>query len=394
MQAPSRPRILCVDDEPNVLAALRRGLYEHFDVDTAPSGVEALTKLGSTGPYEVVVSDMRMPRMNGATFLTRARRASPHTVRLLLTGQANLDDAVAAVNDGQIFRFLTKPCPQPQLLAALQDAVAHYRRLETERVLLEQTLSGAVRLLTDVLAIASPASFLRAARVKSLVAHLCDRLEVEQRWDIELAALLSQLGAITLPDATLDNLLHLRAIEPSERSMVDAVPEVGARLLAHIPRLELVAEMIRGQRGDYRPTDPQAQLGASLLHAALSVDDKLRRRADLGLALRELGTAGAVSYKLLRLLEDFPFGHIGDRVRLVTLRELTAGMVFDRDALASTGVVVVSQNTVLTEALIERLRNFARGVGIEEPLQVRLPPEEPDVPDSEADTLTLGGDGA
>ncbi len=90
------------------------------------------------------MSDMRMPGMDGATVLTRARAVQPDTVRVLLTGQADMEDAVAAVNDGNIFRFLIKPCPRPVLVRALTDAVDQHRMITAERVLLERTLRGSV----------------------------------------------------------------------------------------------------------------------------------------------------------------------------------------------------------------------------------------------------------
>ena len=102
--------ILCVDDDPNILEAYRRQLRKEFRVETAIGPEEGCRKIESSGPYAVVVSDLQMPNMNGIQFLTKVREQSPDTVRMLLTGNADLNAAVEAVNQGQIFRFLTKPC--------------------------------------------------------------------------------------------------------------------------------------------------------------------------------------------------------------------------------------------------------------------------------------------
>lgn len=125
----AKDRILCVDDEPNVRSALMRHLRRHFDVSDAPSGAEALELLLAAPPFAVIVSDLRMPGMDGVSFLTRAQAIQPTAVRILLTGYGDLEVAVRAVNSGHIFRFLQKPCPPEVLLPALSEAILEHRRL-------------------------------------------------------------------------------------------------------------------------------------------------------------------------------------------------------------------------------------------------------------------------
>src|SRR5919204_5183234 len=141
----NKPRILCVDDEPAVLDGLSLHLRRRYEVFTATGGAEALASIEKNGPFAVVVSDMRMPGMNGAEFLARTREISPHTTRILLTGHADFDAALAAVNQGQIFRFLTKPCA-PQLMLQAVEAGAEQNRLPPpQRGLLEQTLPRSLK---------------------------------------------------------------------------------------------------------------------------------------------------------------------------------------------------------------------------------------------------------
>ena len=155
--AAANPRILLVDDEPNLLDALRRQLRREFSIETAGSGAEGLNVLRDKGPFVVVVSDFRMPGMDGATFLAAARGAAPDTTRVLLTGQADLAGTAAVVNQGQVFRLLLKPVGQDELIGALHDSVAYQQLRLAERVLLEETLQGSVRALMDVLALSNPA---------------------------------------------------------------------------------------------------------------------------------------------------------------------------------------------------------------------------------------------
>src|SRR4051812_31777786 len=112
------PTILLVDDDVRVISALQRSLYRDYRIEIAAGASDALTAL-TQGSYAVIVSDLKMPGMSGIDLLTTVKTAYPDTVRVLLTGEADLDAAIAAVNDGNVFRFLTKPCPQELLKKTL-----------------------------------------------------------------------------------------------------------------------------------------------------------------------------------------------------------------------------------------------------------------------------------
>src|ERR1700676_4015947 len=150
---PATPSILCVDDESRVLDGLKLALRRGFDVSTATSGTEGLAVLKQKGGAAVVISDMRMPGMDGAAFLTKVRILWPDSIRLALPGALGRDDAAAAINEGQKFRFMTKPCVPDKLIAAVEAAVRHHQIMTTEKALLQQTVLGCIRALVDVLAI-------------------------------------------------------------------------------------------------------------------------------------------------------------------------------------------------------------------------------------------------
>ncbi|MGA8109318.1 MAG: response regulator [Acidobacteriaceae bacterium] len=134
-------KILFVDDESSALDGFRRVLHGSFNVCTAGSGGEGLMTLDRDGPFAVVVSDMRMPGMDGAEFLARVRQKAPHTVRMLLTGHADLRAAMDAVNRGQILHFLTKPCPRAVLVAALNSGLDQYHASVEENELANRARS-------------------------------------------------------------------------------------------------------------------------------------------------------------------------------------------------------------------------------------------------------------
>lgn len=196
----ARTRVLCVDDEPQVIEGLTLQLRRGYEVVAAHSGAEGLATIREQGPFAVVLSDMQMPGMDGAAFLGQVREEAPDTTRMLLTGHADMESAISAVNHGQIFRFLTKPCPPDQLRLAFEAATAQYRLVTAEKVLLEQTLLGCIQALTDILSITSPLVFGRSTRIRKLPIDLCSQTPSAKRWVVEAAAMLSQLGYVAVPD--------------------------------------------------------------------------------------------------------------------------------------------------------------------------------------------------
>lgn len=136
----AREHVLCVDDEPQVLKGLALHLGRHHHVITATSGAEALGILERDPSIAVVISDMRMPGMNGAAFLAQARRVSPRASRILLTGETDLTSAIAAVNEGQIQCFLTKPCTPVKLHEAVEAAIRRHHESNIDQSSIRRNL--------------------------------------------------------------------------------------------------------------------------------------------------------------------------------------------------------------------------------------------------------------
>src|SRR5688572_23258210 len=193
------PKILFVDDETRILEGFAVLLRKDYEVHIASSGEQALQKMSEMTKLAVIVSDMRMPGMDGASFLSAALQRCPQATRILLTGEASRESAILAVNKGQIFRFLAKPCPIDELKAALEAAVAQHYLLNAERNVLQETLIGCIDALMEVLALANPAAFGRANHIKRLCSELAVRLGCAGFWQLEAAAMLSQIGYLSLP---------------------------------------------------------------------------------------------------------------------------------------------------------------------------------------------------
>lgn len=363
MLKPDRPRILCVDDEQHVLEALAVHLRREFDVRLATNGAEGLEVTQRDGPFAVVLSDLRMPGMDGVTFLARVRDIAPDTVRMLLTGHGSLEAAVVAVNEGQIFRFLTKPCLPEQLRKALLMAVDQYRLITAERVLLEQTLQGSIKALLDALALINPAAFGRAARIKHQVSELAVRLGVRERWPLEVAAMLSQLGYITLPKETAEKLYDGQPLAPEEQAMVARAPSVTRQLLENIPRLEPIRELLAIlDKPNRLPMDP---LPAQILSIAIEFDTLQARGYSSQLALDTLrSNTSRYDRTVLDALADLHgAAQTRHEMRELTFRTLQEGMVFAEDVRLKNGTLLVARGYEVTPTLLERLRNAGSGFG-------------------------------
>lgn len=241
----ARPQILCIDDEPGVLEGLELSLYALAEVHTAESGAEALQVAARLDRLAVVICDMRMPVRDGSKVLQDFHAAHPDASRVLLTGYTDITDAIAAVNHGRIFRFLTKPCEREVLHASVRDALRQHELVCAERELLEFTLKGCIDAMTDALAMASPAVFGQAQRVRSLCAGLAARLHGRSDWVLEVAALLLHLGLVGLPDELQKRLLQGEDPDARQRQLLSQGFAHALESLQRVPRLGPVRDVIR-----------------------------------------------------------------------------------------------------------------------------------------------------
>ena len=366
MMSKDLPRVLCVDDEERVVQGLVPHLRKEYDVRTALSGAEGLRILREMGGAAVVISDMRMPEMDGATFLHHVMQFYPDATRMLLTGEPGRDAAIAAVNKAQIFRFLAKPCPPAELRAAVETAVLQHRTVTTERTVLKETLVGCIKTLVDVLAITNPVAFGRASRVKRLALDFARSLGREDFWQLEAAAMLSQIGYLSLPGDLVEKLYYGEALSAEERILAGGAPEVARRLLQNIPRLEPVTEILTSLNAS--DTELQ-QLGEGVV----AVGSRILALATDYYSLRSQGQAGPAALQRLRsratrygvdLVEQFAL-FLGPqeepqqgRARKIALRSVRLGMIILQDVRTEMGTLLVPNGFEVTAVFLERMRHF------------------------------------
>ncbi len=385
-------KILFVDDEPNILHSIQRQLRNRFALRTAESGDAALRILDTEGPFAVIVSDMRMPGMNGVELLSRVKDRYPETVRLMLTGNNDQETAMEAVNNGQIFRFLTKPCPQATFITALSLALRQHRLIIAEKELLQKTLKGSVAVLAELLAITNPLSFSAGSRCKEYVVGIVKELRLPNPWQYEVAALISQIGCVALPADILQKVSQDQVLTPEEQAMYDGHPAIGASLLEKIPRLEKVTRMIRLQLKrfeDYTDEETGAEfeevlLGGQVLKAALDFDRLLFRGLGRQEAVATMKSRRNVyNPSILAILEKLRIGRLETHELTLPVDQIGIGMVVAEDIMAKNGVLIIPKGQVITMPLMQGLRNFSHQVGVIEPLKVLIGPPMEDDPGKE-----------
>ena len=408
--------VLAVDDEPNIVSALRRTLRPRgFTVHTALGGAEGLALLAQQ-PVDVVISDMRMPEMTGARFLQHARAVQPEAVRILLTGYSDIASTIEAVNNGEIFRYLSKPWEDDVLLSVLHDGLerkrlarerdqllaltreqnaklqAHAEQLE-ERVR-ERTadlqkasddvkaaharisldFQGTVKILATLLEKRPGLADGCSRRVAELVKNLGPRVGLagSELQDTIYAALLEDLGKLTFAEQWLTTPLHM--LNGRDRDEFMKHPLHGEGYLMSLQSLRGAGQVLRGLYERYDGNGVPAELrgdriplGSRVLRA-VSEYERLRagsietRRFSHEDACKWLRNGSGtrfdplVAQALLELLDEDPNAVPTTSLPIASLRP---GMVLARDLTAGMGVLLLSKDHVLDEPMIRRLSAYS-----------------------------------
>ena len=363
-------RVLFVDDEPNILQAIKRAIRKDFDVFTAVGPEAGLKAIAEQSTFALIVSDMRMPGMNGVEFLRAAKQISPQSVRIMLTGNSDQKTAMDAVNTGEVFRFLTKPCDIAQLRGVVTQGLRHHQLLTAEEELLEQTLKGSLTVLSDLLALARPDAFGRTCRLKSRVLELVGQLDgvaAEEQWAIETATMLSQLGSLKLSTEVLGKINAGELLSDAERDEYEDATIRAAKMLECVPRMEPVARIIAYQHkhysGDGAPADAvkaeAIPLGARALHLVLYHDDLRARGFDKEEIAEELqARRRRFDPRLLDLLMQRTRTTKKTVQRDLPADELEVGMLIEQDVSTDFGSLLVCEGQRVTPAIRDHLVRF------------------------------------
>jgi CheY-like chemotaxis protein len=368
-------RVLCVDDEANVLDAFRRTLRRDFEISVADGGEVALSMLASERPFAVVLSDMRMPGMNGIELLSRVKEIAPDSVRMMLTGNSDQQTAMDAVNGGSVFRFMTKPCSPEEMIANLNAGVEQYRLITAEKQLLEQTLNQSLQVMLDILSIVNPTAFSRSGRVKKLARELGEHLEIERIWELEFAAMLSQIGCVAVPEEILERIAQGQPLSNRETALYSRHPEVGRDLINRIPRMENVAEIIANQNRRFSPVASANDLCGAILHAVLDHDRYVFGGMTPEMAFSTMRERSEnYDPRVLTALDAYlKASTVKFENAELPVTELQPGMYLDKPLLTLRGSTLLPAGQEITSSLILRLMNLVETGMVGERIKVSVP---------------------
>lgn len=372
-------KILLIDDDPKILDTHRMILESRYEVESAPDGPQGLAALTKDEEFSLIISDYNMPGMDGIEFLSKAEGISPFTTRMMLTVFNELDVAIEAVNEGHIFRFLTKPIEPETLIQACEAGVRQYQLVTTERDLLDKTLHGGVMILTELLALANPVAFSRAGRIRKYVNHIVSQLGLPDAWQYDLAATFSQIGAITVPPAVWEKTISEVPLSDKEAKMLAAQPRIISAMLAKVPRFEILAGMIEHQSDRFSPksasgnlrAEDEILLGGHILRAATEFERLIARGMSQSDALAELrAPANEIATGVLDALVSSGVASPDRTIKAVSVHELDTSMILDEDVISQDGLLLAPKGQNVTPLMVARLSNFVHEAGVVEPIHV------------------------
>jgi response regulator RpfG family c-di-GMP phosphodiesterase len=416
-------RVLCVDDEPNILSALRRLFRQSgYVVEVAGSGSEGLAALERAG-FDLVISDMRMPEMDGAQFLEQVRKRWPETVRILLTGYSDIGSTIEAINKGQIFRYVSKPWDDDDLRLTVRHALER-KALEREKLRLEALTARQNEELREINAslerkVAERTAELRSAheklklsfltsikifanlielregtlaghsrRVADLSRRIATKMELGpgELQDVFLAGLLHDIGKIGLPDELLSKpVSHMSG---DDLGQYRKHPVKGEQSLMALEELRNAARLLRSHHERFDGLGyPDGlvglaiPLGARILAVANEFDGlqigivaPRRLSAEEAKKLIAEGRGRRFDPQVVdAFLEIMGGAETSTPVTDLTVpvAALKPGMVLARDLVSRDGVLLLAADYILDENLIRQIRDYARVEGIQLSLLIR-----------------------
>ncbi len=361
-------RVLLVDDEDKALKALKFNLRDSFSISATTDPGEALDIIRNGNSFAVVVSDFKMPGMDGITFLSQVRNLAPATVRILLTGEANAEMAGRAVNQGQIFRFLQKPCALKDLRGAIEAGGQLYGKNAAEREVLQSTLRGTIRVLSEALGLANPQAFERTQRIRKIVVPMAKLLRVAAPLELDLATMLSHLGCLGLRSEIIEKINKGKDLTPGETALFHDHPRIGAMLIERIPRLETVAQIIGMQHAPHSVTmTPEARI----LNIALEYDRHRCKGLIPGEIFRTLyATAPPHPPEFVDALKNAVYSGPEYSRKSMSIRQLKPSMILDRHVETMDGLLLLAKGAELSESTVLRLIEIAKNQSVVEPVHV------------------------
>jgi DNA-binding response OmpR family regulator len=370
-------KVMAVDDTPANLHLLEEILEaQGYEVRSFPRGRLAL-KSAQIEPPDLFLLDINMPELDGYE-VCRQLKAHPCQADIpviFISAMDTTEDKVKGFAAGGA-DYIAKPFQIEEVQARVATHLKLRFALQAERDLLERTLSGASAILLQFVHITSPSLVLRSHCIRHIVHWVTRKLELPHSWQYELAATLSLLGCVSMPNELFEKAYGGQKLTDDEEQIFRAHPEAGARLVSKIPRLEPVAEIIRMQQSPHARQNvaEEVKTGAELLYLALALDQRLYHHMSCHAAMAQLRDPRFYRVDILDALSDYAPEEAPFDLRQIGIREVASGMILDED-IKTTGsrILLFRAGLVFTDLWIQRLRNFARTHGVQDHIRVRVP---------------------
>jgi response regulator RpfG family c-di-GMP phosphodiesterase len=367
--------ILIVDDDRDLLRALSEGLLGSFRVETCSDPKQAVDRLRSMSELAVVVADMRMPGMSGLELLQHARSIVPSASRVMLTSADDAQTAIAAINEGNVCRFLTKPCSLRVLEAAIWEALDLRQTLHQLLEAQFRMVAGVVEVLGKVIQMVDPESHALAQRLRQRMREIALEMIHPEFWELEVAAMLAPLGAVGARPV-------ISSSDPLAAFSGD-FPQAAAALLRQVPRMEKIAGTLaylgKNFDGSGQPQDrvagTQIPLGARMLRVVRDMEERVGRGLTAGDALRLMQTAEGVYDPSVLAAALACFGedsnaHLPDSTP-VAWTALQDGDTLADDIPSETGALLLTKGCRVTPNLKKMLQQMACGGRMPETVRIK-----------------------
>ena len=356
-------KIHCVDDEESILRGFQLNLRKDFELHLASDGVEGLELFEKEGGFALVLSDMRMPRMNGAEMLAEIKKRDHEVSTILLTGHTDFDSAMAAVNDGNVFRMLSKPCPPERLIKVLNDGLEQHDLVKSKRILLDQTLRGAVDALAESLSTAKPLFFGRVQRVRRMAKELANKLNIPHAWRVDVAAVFSQLAYLALPENVTEDVYYRKDLNKEIKALLAKFPEDTRNILDKIPGLEEIGEVLKSVDIQYRFEEEKedgVRIAASILKVALDFDYYEEQGYNRSLIVSTLKERTKdYDPKVTKSLSDLiVIAAETSSLQEIKIEDIDIGMRLSQELRLDDGFLIAAAGTDVDRQLLKVIRNY------------------------------------
>jgi len=356
-------KLLVVDDEPHVLKSMERILREHaslFTVQTVANGTDALALISGDkeGEYFCVISDLRMPDMNGIELLDKIRQVNVNIIRILVSGKLTLESTVQAVNQGRVWHVIEKPYEKEEISNIVISAYETFMCSRRKDAMTRETIEGAILILHDLLVLNNPMAYGMTLRIHNIVRHLLPLLPINAKDMADAAARLCYAGCNTIPNTIIKKITLQEELTEDEQALLNTIPELSGKLVSRIPSLNMASEMIARQNKPYsdvrHPSDTleaDIHLGGDLLYCAIAFDRWLVRGLKPPKAIEWLRTyEGPYNPDILNVLHMVRFPSHYERGVEISLSDLKNGMRLAQNIHDRRGVLLACVGQEVTPA--------------------------------------------